>query len=89
MRLGKTRREISVSETTKETAQNPRSLDELVRPGDRLIVSIRFLDSDEFGDEEITHQDIVLEDFLRSAESPDWDTRIVKIERSNRAIDGK
>ena len=59
----------------------------LVRPGDRLIISIRFLDCDEFGDEEITHQDLVLEDFLRYAESPDWDPHIVKIDRSNNSVD--
>ena len=58
-------------------------LDSLVRPGDRLIISIKFLDQGEFGDDEITHQDIVLEDFLQCAQSPDWDAQIVKIERSN------
>jgi hypothetical protein len=45
---------------------------EIVRPGDKLLISIEFLNPNEFSDSESCHQDIVLEDFLASVRDPVW-----------------
>ena len=45
---------------------------QLIKPGQRILISVQFLDSEEFGEEEACHPDIVIEDFLQTANDPMW-----------------
>lgn len=48
-------------------------MNSLVRPGDRLLISIKFLNAEDFGHEESCHPEIVMEDFLQNPNDPLWE----------------
>jgi hypothetical protein len=60
-----------------ENTAPPVVLDRLVRPGERLLISITF--PEELDESESCHPDIVLEDFLESRNDGSWRVEIHSI----------